>query len=398
MKRHETAKKQRFISFLIIAFCMLFTGFFYCLLTHPSIDVWVGSFSYTTVFFLVLLFQLEYSRMRSELSDNTGTTCLRIAIAFCICTAVACFFYVQPPYLSLVILIPLIICSVSNPEIAATAGLYFSVVSAVLTGGSVYELGAYATMVICCVAWSRMLYKKSVCLLISMLLAASTILLPLIFLYLDNESLQIHSMILAAVNGAVVFLFAFLVYPVIYHSTFTETQIRLEQIMAPDFAVVRQLREKSNDNYQRALFFSTICEKAAGCLNLNVSLCAAGGFYYHIGEWDFLPKGESGIARAQQLRFPSDLIQILEEYYGIEQLPSRPESAVIHMVNALISKLKENRLSGQSATFDYSFWVYQVLNDLSRSGIYDRSGLSMNQFLKVREYLAKEELLIEFLS
>ena len=37
--------------------------------------------------------------------------------------------------------------------------------------------------------------------------------------------------------------------------------------------------------------------------------------------------------------------------------------------------------------------IYQTVNDFSSSEIYDHSGMSMNQFLKIREFLAKEELL-----
>ena len=42
---------------------------------------------------------------------------------------------------------------------------------------------------------------------------------------------------------------------------------------------------------------------------------------------------------------------------------------------------------------DREFLVYQTLNELSGTGIYDRSGMSMNQFLRVRDFLAKEEKL-----
>ena len=34
--------------------------------------------------------------------------------------------------------------------------------------------------------------------------------------------------------------------------------------------------------------------------------------------------------------------------------------------------------------------IYQTLNELSATGMYDESGLSMNQFLKVRELLVRE--------
>ena len=35
--------------------------------------------------------------------------------------------------------------------------------------------------------------------------------------------------------------------------------------------------------------------------------------------------------------------------------------------------------------------IYQTLNEYSASGIYDQSGLGMNMFLKIREYLVNEE-------
>ena len=37
--------------------------------------------------------------------------------------------------------------------------------------------------------------------------------------------------------------------------------------------------------------------------------------------------------------------------------------------------------------------IYQTLNEFSAQGLYDQSGLSMNMFLKIREYLVKEEAL-----
>ena len=38
--------------------------------------------------------------------------------------------------------------------------------------------------------------------------------------------------------------------------------------------------------------------------------------------------------------------------------------------------------------------IYQTLNEYSAAGLYDRSGLSMNMFLKIREYLVNEEALL----
>ena len=37
--------------------------------------------------------------------------------------------------------------------------------------------------------------------------------------------------------------------------------------------------------------------------------------------------------------------------------------------------------------------IYQTLNEFSTAGLYAQSGLSINAFIKIREWLAKEELL-----
>ena len=37
--------------------------------------------------------------------------------------------------------------------------------------------------------------------------------------------------------------------------------------------------------------------------------------------------------------------------------------------------------------------IYQTINELSQKGVYDNSGLSMNQFLIIRNILANEDIL-----
>ena len=34
--------------------------------------------------------------------------------------------------------------------------------------------------------------------------------------------------------------------------------------------------------------------------------------------------------------------------------------------------------------------IYQTLNEFSTNGMYDNAGMSMNMFLKIREYLVQE--------
>ena len=63
------------------------------------------------------------------------------------------------------------------------------------------------------------------------------------------------------------------------------------------------------------------------------------------------------------------------------------------MVDALLIKLEAMELDVERSRWNREMFIYQTLNEFSSSGIYDESGMSMNQFLNVREYLAKEGVL-----
>ena len=112
-----------------------------------------------------------------------------------------------------------------------------------------------------------------------------------------------------------------------------------------------------------------------------------------MGQWIGDPYVEEGVKKAKSLCFPEELMKILQEYYGEEQLPSIPESALVHMVDALVIKLEKINDGFEKSEWNHEILINQTLNEYSSSGIYDHCGMSMNQFLKIRQFLTKEELL-----
>ncbi len=60
------------------------------------------------------------------------------------------------------------------------------------------------------------------------------------------------------------------------------------------------------------------------------------------------------------------------------------------MVDACLKKIEMLNEHNLSTSWNQDMVIYQTLNELSATGMYDESGLSMNQFLKVRELLVRE--------
>ena len=73
--------------------------------------------------------------------------------------------------------------------------------------------------------------------------------------------------------------------------------------------------------YRHAVKVSDIACRCAKEVGYRANLCLAGGFYYRMGRWIGEPYIKNAVNKAESLCFPAELISILAEYYGEEQLP-----------------------------------------------------------------------------
>ena len=88
------------------------------------------------------------------------------------------------------------------------------------------------------------------------------------------------------------------------------------------------------------------------------------------------------------------MVSILQEYNGEHQLPSTIESAIVQIADMIVTKFDLLDKETFSSSWNRDIVIYQSMNEKSAEGLYDNSGLSMNQFLTIRETLVKEELLV----
>ena len=132
---------------------------------------------------------------------------------------------------------------------------------------------------------------------------------------------------------------------------------------------------------------------AAG-IGADEKLARAGGFYYRIGKLEGEPFIENGVRIAQDNCFSQRLVTILAEYNGEKQLPSSIESAIVQISDMIVTKFDLLDKDTFSSTWNRDIVIYQTMNEKSADGLYDNSGLSMNQFLTIRELLVKEEMLV----
>lgn len=165
--------------------------------------------------------------------------------------------------------------------------------------------------------------------------------------------------------------------------------------MDDSYSLARELEVFSKAEFIHARRVSKVASRCAKLVGADERICAAAGFYYRIGVIEGDEIAQSGVGIVQRESFPEEVARIICEYNGEIEPLSTSESAIVHMVDALIKKLEalQNRES-MSSDWNQDMVIYQTLNEFSSSGIYDNSGLSMNRFLQIREYLVKADKLL----
>lgn len=344
-------------------------------------------------FIPIVVFELEYERRRGEIGNNTQTTYKRIFYGFLIASAVMLGSSFFPAFFRPVLLLPIIIYAFSNQILGITGALFLNVILSIATIENYYEFVACTILIVIGGLLAKLLKIEAYRLHISILFMSVSILIPNVFYYLANEEIALQNLIWGMISGVIVSIVSIFFFPKQKEITEHEIIYSYERFLEDDYVQVRAVRAYSWTEYRHARKVSDIAFKYAKSLGYRAELCAAAGFYYRLGRWEGEQAVENAIKKANELCFPEELIQILSEYYGEEKLPSTPESALVHMIDALLIKLELLDTEVGTSKWNREVLIYQTLNDFSSAGLYDKSGMSINAFLKVREWLAKEELL-----
>ena len=229
---------------------------------------------------------------------------------------------------------------------------------------------------------------------VSVIAACISIVIPCVIFYLYNMELTRSILIGALISALLSIGFVQLLYRIPAIHDGSDVPRLLEEMIQDDYPMVQEIKQFSLAEYNHAIRVSNVSYRCALVIGADEKLAAAAGFYYRLGKLEGDPFVENGVKLARNHFFPESVVKILSEYGGEAALPSTVESAIVHMVDALVKKLEVMDKQTMQSEWNQDMLVYQTLNELSSKGIYDKAGMSMNLFLKIREHLVKEEGLL----
>lgn len=367
-----------------------------CLLNAVLIDKFICIMAINICFFLVFVLLLIRKRLEGALPEfnyiTYGKITFVILLAWIITFLCA---MVAPDFFAPFILLPIVCSTVLDDSLSNAISLYMVVITAICLDYNIFIVLCYVTLVVFGNVLAQLICKKEGLerLYILILIFSITTVISITFYYFSFVELSLSILFFGLVDGFVACAVTIAIVPLFKSFVEKAQTTNYEEFLNPDYTLVQDIRKFSFIEYQHASRVSILSRKCAEAINANAELAACGGFYYRLGKIEGEPMIDNAIKIANDYCFPTDVIQILAEYGGIIYLPSSRESAIVHMVDSVVTKVELFDADSMSSTWNQNMVIYQTINELSQKGFYDNSGLSMNQFLVIRNILANEDIL-----
>lgn len=379
---------------LLIAACTVLEGGFAGIISEQSQERQIVLLFVGLLYAILFVTALEIQRLKQEwLFEKLGDY-RKLAVFYLMTCVVAVLFLYLPEFVRPALLLSMAISMVVSPVFGMVSGVFHCTVYMLCGSQDIYILLFFLLLLLCGCFASSFLDKNEYSRWGMAFLFLFTFAVVMVFSYLSSGRLEKDLMIYALCNGVLSAAGAIWLYHICSSKPGETREQALKKILSENFGLVREMQRFSSADYEHAKKVSQISEKCARIVAADPYVAAAGGFYYRLGRMDGKPYVENGVALARINYLPGEIIEILKEYNGEKKLPSTVESAIVHIVDSVVAKFDVLDKGTLSSSWNQDIIVYQTLNENSAAGLYDKSGLGMNMYLKIRDYLIKEAKLL----
>ena len=216
------------------------------------------------------------------------------------------------------------------------------------------------------------------------------ILLPVIchlYFYLEIDTNSFFNIL---INAIIVFAGVEILVLPIKRTIIQHEEYIYSSYLEPGYPLYDYIKNFSPLEYAHATRVSRLAALCAKAINADIHLSECGGYYYRMGKLNGDEAKLKAVEIANNHCFPEPLIKLLSESSGSDLLPTTKESAIVHMVDAVITKIEVFDQDSMGSDWNQNMVIYQTINEFSQKGYYDNSGLTMNQLLIIRDCIVSE--------
>lgn len=394
--RQETNFSKKRIGWCIgIALLFLIGSFYHSTKLGFYVDEVFCIIVLNVVFLMMIFLELMHVRLAGKMRYDKITNFHWLFFIVFICWGLQMIGGYCPEFFAPMLGIGLLLSSVIPISLAFPFGIYFACMTGLVTSAGVPVFLCYCFLVIFGVVIGNIFhyYKVMEAFGLYLYVFSLQMIIPILFYYMSYHELKKQIFFIGLIEGIIDIFVCLLCQKFLIKEQCNQNNYQYERLLEPTFELVKDIENYSMAEFLHGKRVSKLAYMCAEEIGGNVQLAACGGFYYRIGKMEGEPIIDNAIKLANHHCFPTDVIDILQEYGGIVRKPQTRESAIVHMIDLLVTKIELLDQDTMSSTWNQDMVIYQTLNELSQQGFYDESGLSMNQFLRIREKLVNEDIL-----
>ncbi len=396
-ERNEAKASTRRVGYIILIVITFIAGI--AVMAYRSellLDELLCLISVNIVFLIAFVLSLMKKRIQNRLPGGQSISYKKLFLTLLGCWCATIAFSFCPDYFAPIMIVSVLLTTVLDDVLSLSIGLYFIIMQCVTCGLSVNVFYCYCILAILGVLLSAFLKDKVrlEVFYVYIIYFLLNIIIPIVFYYIAFLEMERNVFLYAVLCGLINCLVIMALYLPLYRMSKEERNLNYLKLIEENYPLVRDIRNFSMAEYNHAKRVSKLAAFCAREIGANEECAACAGFYYRLGKMEGEPEIDNALKLANNHCFPTDVMDVMEEYGGILRLPQTPESAIVHMVDTLVTKIELLDQDTMSSTWNQDMVIYQTLNDLSQKGFYDESKMSINQFLKIREKLVQEDSLL----
>lgn len=169
------------------------------------------------------------------------------------------------------------------------------------------------------------------------------------------------------------------------------------EINDPECPLLVDLKQKSKEEYYKAVHTAYLSEKIAKQLKLNTAVAKAGGYYHRIGKLTGENNWENVYKICSEYRFPPQAMEVLEEFISKSKKISKKETAVIFFAEAVVSSILFLFSKDSEAKLDYDQVIDTVFKKKQESNIFSECEITIGELNTMKQMFKKEKLYYDFL-
>lgn len=342
---------------------------------------------FSMLFFAAFLLMVTNDYVLEEKEKHVHQMLQRVFLCYCGCVLLCTVGSVLTVPLRFVLAAAVILGSFVSVRYGTFLTLLISIV---ISLSSYHELVCSILLCIIGGMFSGILSRKKNRLQASVMLLAMYISVYFIGSYLSSGELSYLSFVKGCLEGSLNVLLILLFMTFSEQKQWKKDAEEYGFALEKEFPLMTFVKSLPEERYKHCRVAAKCCFLCAREAGLDEDLCCVAGFYYSLCDNDEQNPIEYAVRLAKQNGLPIPAVRILSQYHGVENRISTKEAALVDLVEEALGKL--NSLSEKERTDPImrEMLVMKDFNDLSLTGRYDDSGLSMNSFLKIRDCLLYE--------